>query len=839
MLRSTCAFTAALSLLTTLLAGCPDSASTAPGPDCCVLAVPDAAVPPPGLDHGSRAYDARAYDLRARFDWDALELVASEDVTLVVASALPEEAVVELDAAFEILAVHAGNQQLRFAADATSGKLRVDLTPLAPGEQQPVTFTVEYRAPTSDGALIAWSSAVDDPVPAHVLLTDSEPTGGERWLVAKQDPADRALFSVELDVASDEDVVANGHRTGDDGHDGRRVVRYRIDDPLPTYLMAFAAGHLEHTDVVSQGGLPVSLWHRRGFAVDAEEYLGDISANIASFEKLLGPYPWESYAVVLVPVSMGGMENATITFIGEQYARGKYAFQLGAHELGHHWFGDWVTISSFDDLWIKEGMATLLGAEAQRARRDLQNQGRRFGTDFAFRPSEAIVDTTLVGQAKYNSGPYQRAAWLLTQIRSRVGEQAFWAALRGVLADHALGSIDSETFVRSFAPALDPATIEQILAALPETAVPAISYVLTSGTPAGGDVSYRFTLAAPGHQLLAPVDVTVVDTAGVGTSRLLTPGVPLELTIPAGGYLRFDTGDTHPLDVLLQPDALLAQHFMPSAPAALDDFLAASPAQQERALARAPMPPFTPAQLNDFYLQLDSSVARLRSVHLACNAIARLPADDPGVSEWGLPLASLLNRPVQLEFDETYGLCGVALAGQLFAPELPGLIAQLGHTTVARIEYLLSFDYGEVDSLRLLAPLVTQTFSRRLQNLAINRLIDQATGWVYPRVEAHLEEWMVFFRGLLGDAHSLSRAEQVWFPLSYRHDLAALPVLAGLLHRLVLDGVAQSYFVCQAATLGQAPTGGAWIAFQQSAQPWDTLAPEAQTALADPATCSQ
>jgi hypothetical protein len=186
--------------------------------------------------------------------------------------------------------------------------------------------------------------------------------------------------------------------------------------------------------------------------------------------------------VVLVPQYGGGMENATITFDNELSGQGVLGFGLSAHELAHQWFGDWVTMHTYDDVWVKEGMATLLAAEADRARRDRDGTGRWFGSDFNFNPDDAVVDPALTGLDKYTSGPYERAAWLMTQIRARIGDAAYWAGARKVLADHARGTITGEQFVRSFAPALDEATIARILAALPRRGAP----IDHRGVDAGG-----------------------------------------------------------------------------------------------------------------------------------------------------------------------------------------------------------------------------------------------------------------------------------------------------------------------------------------------------------------
>ena len=76
--------------------------------------------------------------------------------------------------------------------------------------------------------------------------------------------------------------------------------------------------------------------------------------------------------------------------------------------------------------------------------------GRLWDDSLAFTPGDAIVDDTLHGLDKYTSGPYERAGWMITQLRAKVGEAAFWDGLRGFLAAHALGSATGEQFLRSF-----------------------------------------------------------------------------------------------------------------------------------------------------------------------------------------------------------------------------------------------------------------------------------------------------------------------------------------------------------------------------------------------------
>src|SRR6185436_14172530 len=122
-----------------------------------------------------------------------------------------------------------------------------------------------------------------------------------------------------------------------------------------------------------------------------------------------------------------------------------------------------------------EGMATLLEQEGARVYMDESSAGTLNGDELDAASGEPIRDKSAAPDDKYTSGPYGRAAWLLTQIRSLVGEDAFWKTLRGILDKHGFGTIGTEEFLDEFAPALGPSATARARRAVDAVLSPTLS----------------------------------------------------------------------------------------------------------------------------------------------------------------------------------------------------------------------------------------------------------------------------------------------------------------------------------------------------------------------------
>jgi hypothetical protein len=506
----------------------------------------------------------------------------------------------------------------------------------------------------------------------RALYTASEPQGARRWMPCNDRPSDRAVFSADLWVDASEKLIANGDLVSDAPEGAGHRVKYETGYTLPTYLMAFAVADFE-VETVKKGDLPVSVWHRRGLPGDYASTLTELRKSIVAVEKLLGPYPFEKYALVVLPEFPGGLENAGMTFQTENSVQALAGdVLLSTHELGHQWFGDFVTVATWNDVWIKEGMATLLANEAARAHLDQSGKGTLNGDTFSPASGQAIRDRVLVPEDKYTSGPYDRAAWLLTQIRSVVGEEKFWATLRGILEKHRFGTIGTDEFLDAFAPALGADLAARARRAVDAQALPTLT--VTSSNSGGATV----TLHDPEGAFLAPMDLLWVSADGATRTQTLEADEPLDLTPQADEYLVLDPSDRHPdWSVFFAADDTgsdyelrVLQRLAPENPKQVASFLDIGGASQLAGLQQG-LPPVAPDEFASFVADLDGEPARVMAIKAACG-VAMMAGVDPAVrAAWaGVITTSLETSSSSWGLDFVGQTRGYADCDALVMPEL-------------------------------------------------------------------------------------------------------------------------------------------------------------------------
>ena len=108
-------------------------------------------------------------------------------------------------------------------------------------------------------------------------------------------------------------VIASGNSIGVKNlGDGTKLYSYKQDIPIPSYLFALASGEIEQAEI---GPRSVVATGPRELKAAKWELQNSTETFIQTVEKIVFPYVWQSYNVLVLPPSFpyGGMENPVYT----------------------------------------------------------------------------------------------------------------------------------------------------------------------------------------------------------------------------------------------------------------------------------------------------------------------------------------------------------------------------------------------------------------------------------------------------------------------------------------------------------------------------------------------
>ncbi|MFF7362799.1 aminopeptidase N [Streptomyces sp. NPDC008125] len=300
----------------------------------------------------------------------------------------------------------------------------------------------------------------------------------QRVFPAFDQPDLKSVFAITVTAPDGWNVLGNGISTPT-GH-GRWTIA-----PTPlisTYLVAVAAGPW-HSVTTEHAGIPFGIHCRRSLApyldADADEILDTTRACFDRYhEKFDEPYPFDSYDQAFVPeFNAGAMENpGLVTFRDEFVYRSAVTdterqtrAMVISHEMAHMWFGDLVTLSWWDDIWLNESFAEYMGyqtiAEATRFTDTWVDFGvarKGWGYDADQRPSThpvapdpAAVPDTASALVNFDGISYAKGASALRQLVTWIGEKDFLAGINAHFARHKFANAGLADFIDNLASATD------------------------------------------------------------------------------------------------------------------------------------------------------------------------------------------------------------------------------------------------------------------------------------------------------------------------------------------------------------------------------------------------
>jgi aminopeptidase N len=192
--------------------------------------------------------------------------------------------------------------------------------------------------------------------------------------------------------------------------------------------------------------------------------------SLKFFSQTIASYPYEKLALIVGATRFGGMENSSaIVFsstlfdprpeapISSVFKIREGLVNVIAHEIAHQWFGDSVTESTWSDLWLSEGFADYFAGlfiqryEGEPAFQQYMKQEADTYFNFEKKTRTPIHDTETEDLFKLlNANNYQKGAWVLHMLRSELGDEKFFGAIRMYYDAHKNSVADSEDLRMAF-----------------------------------------------------------------------------------------------------------------------------------------------------------------------------------------------------------------------------------------------------------------------------------------------------------------------------------------------------------------------------------------------------
>ena len=373
----------------------------------------------------------------------------------------PSDSVRALDGVAEITAT-ATQDLARFDLDLTGlsvGDVKVDGT-AADHRQQGSELVVTPAKTVAKGArfkvTVAYSGTpkeINDPVLGRygwIRTTDGvfiacQPSGAHTWFPSNDHPSDKATFDFDITVPKGDTVVANGDQTS--STDGGTHTTWQVKQPMVTYLATVDVGKFNVKKGTTPGGVPILVAVDPSVDTATVENVYAKAAEITdAWVKLFGRYPFSSTGAIV--------DNADVGFALEAQTRpvfGSFGAEptIVAHELSHEWYGDSVSLTRWQDIWLNEGFATY--AEwTWGARSGGPSVQQQYDERFRQRGNKELWDVPPGNpgrQQMFGRSVYDRGAMTLVALQRKVGDDKFWEILRTWAKDHRGGNGTTSQFI--------------------------------------------------------------------------------------------------------------------------------------------------------------------------------------------------------------------------------------------------------------------------------------------------------------------------------------------------------------------------------------------------------
>ncbi|TXF89382.1 alanyl aminopeptidase [Neolewinella aurantiaca] len=422
----------------------------------------------------NRTHDLLHTRLDLSFDW-AKEMVIGK-ATLKLKPIFKASRTLVLDAKnFDFKSITMNGKALDYTYEGDKQTVSIDLGREYTRDQE-YTIVLDYTAvPAQSGGSAAITSdkglffinpdgTEDKPMQ---IWTQGETENNSRWFPTIDKPNERCTQEMYVTVQDKFKTLGNGVlENSTKNPDGTRTDYWNMELPHAPYLFALIVGEFDIVEDEPWNGIPVNYYMEDGFKDYAKDIYPYTREMLTFFSDVTGvQYPWAKYSQVAVrDYVSGAMENTTAVIFGE-FMHGtdrelidvETNEKIVAHEMFHHWFGDYVTTESWSNLTLNEGFANYseyLWMEKKHGRdaADFHMMSERSGYfGSAQRGIHELIWYDFEDKEQmFDAHSYNKGGAVLHMLRDYLGDEAFFAGLTKYLNDNKFSAVEVDELRMAF-----------------------------------------------------------------------------------------------------------------------------------------------------------------------------------------------------------------------------------------------------------------------------------------------------------------------------------------------------------------------------------------------------
>jgi aminopeptidase N len=456
-----------------------------------------------------------------------------------------------------------------------------------PVSKGPHILAIDYHGVIGTATLGFFAMDYNSPAgKKRIIATNFEPASERRFMPSWDEPAFKATFDISVEAPANLMAVSNMPVSSTDNlPDGQKRVHFAVTPRMSTYLLFLGVGDFERIKS-NVDGIDLGVIVKRGDTARGYFALNEASRLLHYYNQYFGVnYPLPKLDLIVAPgaIEGGSMENWGAIFYSQKHllfdAHGTEAdrqrvFMVVAHEMAHQWFGDLVTMSWWDNVWLNEGFARWM---QYRAAKDLHKNwnadlqalanaegGKRADAKPSTHPIVQPVLNASQAEQAFDDITYNKGAAVIGMLEAYVGPEAFRDGVRGYMKAHAYGNTVDADLWREVQAVAKKAVLDVEADFTRQPGVPLLRVESGRTRDAGTEVVLsvgRFaedpsTIAsAPAPSWRIPVGMTA---GGDPTIQLLSGSDATKLTVPGTGPVIVNAGQSSYARTLYPPAMIQA-----------------------------------------------------------------------------------------------------------------------------------------------------------------------------------------------------------------------------------------------------------------------------------------